>query len=472
MKNDRIRRVVTLASAVVAVLAVSWLLPPAVHNLRKQCPVRPDGVTQAEALPSFARKYDISCSQCHAGFPVLNAYGRQFKMNGFVRDSGGSEGVLKSQDKELSTETMVPWAVIVRSRPMDGGKGSVASQGTQMGGTTSPNTNGFQFQPLNDVDAFIGGGNAARQISFFGELDSNQSNGFTPGIGDVRLGYHPKQYFNVIAARRNFFADDPYQTIVSNESPTIAGRATDLLMSDQKSISGNTMLTFPQQALIVNGQVDLKGDSFLYYAVGATKDSDHGSQGTSPTNANGRVAFDSGKGLMVGAFGSYGEERAAAGFPTGTAAIGGNLGVDAGVGEVQHFQRFGFDALWEAAGFAARGAFVYSNDIDHVAHFSDTNRAAYAELAYYYKRGAMYPFLVPLVRENWYTTFDGTQQFNFITAQVSHYFAPNLKGFVEYSFDTKTGEQGSTTPGDASAGGTIANAPRGNRTSVQFEVGF
>lgn len=469
MRNLRIRRV---AVAALAVLAVSWVLPPAAHRLRRLCPARPDGVAQADALPSFARKYDISCSQCHAGFPVLNAYGRQFKLNGFVRDAGANEGVLKSQDKELSTETMVPWAVIVRSRPIDDGKGSVASQGTQMGGTASPNPNGMQFQPLNDVDAFIGGGNAARQISFFGELDANQAGGFAPAIGDVRLGYHPKPYLNVIAARRNFFGDDPYQTIVSNESPTIAGRATDLLLKDQASITGNSNL-MSQQALIVNGQVELVGDSFLYYALGATKDSDGGSQTVSPTNGNARVAFDTGKGLMIGAFGSRGAERTAA---LGKGAIGGNLGVDAGNGEVQYFERYGIDALYELGGFAARGAFVYTHDKDKMMPAgslatADTNRAAYAELAYYYKRGAMYPFLVPLVRENWYTTFNGSQQFNFVTAQVAHYFAPNLKGFVEYSFDTKTGMQGGDA-GDPSLGGTLARVPRGGRATVQFEVGF
>ena len=466
MKTDRIRRAGALALTLVGVLAVSWLLPPAVHRARQQCPLRPDGVDQADALPSFARKYKMSCSQCHAGFPVLNAYGRQFKMNGFVREPGGTEGVLKSQDNELAMEAMVPWALIVRSRPVDNGKGTVSSQGTQMG-STNANSNGFQFQPLNDVDAFIAGGDAAKHISYLGELDANQGGKFAPSMGDIRAGYHPFAYLNVIAARRNFFADDPYQTIVSNESPTIANRATDLLMQGQGSISGNTNLTMQQMGGL-SGQIDLIGDSFLYYAAAATKDSDGGNQWTSPTNGSGRLAFDTGKGLMIGGFGTYGRERA-----TGVGGIGGNLGVDQGTGQGQteKFQRFGFDALYELAGFAARGAFVYSHDVDDFYAIADTNRAAYAELAYYYKRAALYPFLVPLVRENWYTTYNGTQQFNYVTAQLAHYFAPNLKAFVEYSADTKSALQGGTLA-DPGAGSTLARVPRGNRTTVQLEVGF
>jgi hypothetical protein len=237
-------------------------------------------------------------------------------------------------------------------------------------------------------------------------------------------------------------------------------------MQGQGSISGNTMLTM-QQMMALNGQVDLIGDSFLYYAAAATKDSDGGDQWTSPTNGSGRLAFDTGKGMMVGAFGTYGHER-----PQNVGGIGGGLGVDNLIGSTQQFQRYGVDALCEIAGFAARGAFVYSRDVDSIAGFNDTNRAAYAELAYYYKRGAMYPFLVPLVRENWYSTYNGTQQFNYVTAQLAHYFAPNLKGLIEYSVDTKTGDQGSTTPGDPTGGGLLAQVQRGNRTTLQFEVGF
>ena len=469
MTNPELRRSAARGGLVAAVLAAAWIAPPAVSHLMHRCPVRPDGVEQAEALPSFARKYHMSCNQCHAGYPVLNAYGRQFKMNGFVRDRSGSEGVLKSQDGSLWTEAMTPWAVIVRSRPIDNGRGNMSSQGSQMGGTSGPNPSGFQMQPLNDVDAFIAGGDVARHISYLGDVDANQSNGFTPGMGDIRLGWHPFTWMNVIMARRNFFADDPYQTIVSNESPTIANRATDMLMQGQNSISGNTMLTM-QQLIGVNGQVSLKGDSFLYYAGGVSKDGDSGT-GSYPANGNIRLALDNGNGIMIGTFGSYGEER-----PTTAGGLGGNL-MPGGVGngtELEQFQRGGFDALWEYNNFAARGAFLYSHDYDSVYQLNDTNKAAYAELAYYYKRhGDETPFLVPLVRENWLTTYNGTQQFNYVTAQLAHYFAPNLKGFIEYSVDTKRDYQNSSVlyqPTLAANGATLA--PLGDRVSVQFEVGF
>jgi hypothetical protein len=36
------------------------------------------------AVPSFARQTGMSCSSCHTVFPELNAFGRQFKLNGYT----------------------------------------------------------------------------------------------------------------------------------------------------------------------------------------------------------------------------------------------------------------------------------------------------------------------------------------------------------------------------------------------------
>jgi len=461
-------RKMKFAAAALFVLLAAWVFPPVVSKLRRLCPVRPGGVREAGALPAFSRKYGVSCSQCHYAYPILNGYGRQFKMNGFVREKGSSDGVLKTPDNQLWIEKIFPWALIVRSRPIDNGKGSVANQGTQMGGTASPNPNGFKFEPLNDADFFVAGGDAAKQISYFGEIDANSAGDFSPALGDLRFGWHPYQFANVILARRGFFADDPYQTIASNESPTIANKATDLLMSDQGSISGNA-ITGSQQMAAINGQVNLPGSqAFLYYALGATKDSDLGHQARNPTNGAMRLAFDSGGGMMVGGFGAYGHEGPFADCGAGGACPG--LGFTDNTAKEQ-FLRGGFDGLLEMGALAFRAAFVYLHDGDPAFDgASATDRAAYAELAYAFTlAGQDYPFLLPLIRENWYTTFNGAQQFNYITAHLAHYFRPNVKAFVEYSVDTKRAFQGGTLPAQGSDG---ALAMRGNRATVQVEVGF
>ena len=37
----------------------------------------------ARTLPLFARKYDMPCTQCHMAFPRLNAFGLEFRQNGY-----------------------------------------------------------------------------------------------------------------------------------------------------------------------------------------------------------------------------------------------------------------------------------------------------------------------------------------------------------------------------------------------------
>ena len=39
---------------------------------------------RAKAVPSYARQTGMSCTACHYSFPELNAFGRQFKMNGYT----------------------------------------------------------------------------------------------------------------------------------------------------------------------------------------------------------------------------------------------------------------------------------------------------------------------------------------------------------------------------------------------------
>lgn len=452
----RLKKWMYIAAASYGLLVMAWLLQPMIHTFMHLCPVRPDGVQEAQAVPAFARKYGISCMQCHSAFPVLNAYGRQFKMNGYVRERGSDDGVLQSQDKELWMDKVFPWGIRVKSRPFDNGRETVAN--ADAGG-------GFKMQPLNAINLFVASGDAARHVSFFGEIEAGTEDGFDkPSVGDLKFGYHPFTYLNVILARKGFFNDDPYQTITGDQSPTIAGRATDLGLANQGSISG-TALKADQQTMYTFGRASLPDSAaFLYYAAGATKDdSNTGKQSNSPTNGNLRLAFDTGKGLMVGTFGTYGHQ----GPRDASAFTGGPAGVLA----KQQFMRGGFDVLWEIGDLAARGAFAYLHDGDPSSRGAvATDRAAYAELAYSYQRGdAQYPFLMPLIRENWYTTFNGTQQFNYVTSQVAHYFAPNIKAFAEYSFDTKQGYQNGTLA-NPSVGGNLAL--RGNRGSLQVEVGF
>src|SRR5207244_12971033 len=57
------------------------------------------GVRRAEAIPAFARQYDMQCNACHTRPPRLNRFGEQFHMMGFQIPSAsrpdGLEGSLR-----------------------------------------------------------------------------------------------------------------------------------------------------------------------------------------------------------------------------------------------------------------------------------------------------------------------------------------------------------------------------------------
>jgi hypothetical protein len=44
----------------------------------------------SRALPSFARQMDMQCIDCHTEFPILNQFGRQFKLSGYTLSSDPS----------------------------------------------------------------------------------------------------------------------------------------------------------------------------------------------------------------------------------------------------------------------------------------------------------------------------------------------------------------------------------------------
>src|SRR3970282_2101998 len=71
------------------------------------------GVAQtASAIPAFARKYRVSCQQCHAPVPRLNAFGEAFAANGFEFAVGEPpRDTLATGDALLRLQNDIPRAV-------------------------------------------------------------------------------------------------------------------------------------------------------------------------------------------------------------------------------------------------------------------------------------------------------------------------------------------------------------------------
>jgi hypothetical protein len=163
MKTDRIRRAGVLALAVAGVLAASWVLPPAVHRARRLCPVRQDGVSEAGAYATFARRYGVDCSVCHVSYPQLNETGYKFRTSGYrMPDEIGNEAKWSNWGDNASIKMKVNYTAITANP----------------GSTPSTETNGFA-NTTNGLEVFPIEGAFGKYVAANSEVD------FVNGPGGV-----------------------------------------------------------------------------------------------------------------------------------------------------------------------------------------------------------------------------------------------------------------------------------------------
>jgi len=69
-------------------------------------------LSDAEAIPAFARRYKVSCSLCHNPIPALTAFGEQFAANGYRFASGEAPvDTIATGDELLALPRSLPVAV-------------------------------------------------------------------------------------------------------------------------------------------------------------------------------------------------------------------------------------------------------------------------------------------------------------------------------------------------------------------------
>lgn len=158
--------------------------------------------TNSSAIPAFARKYKTSCSTCHSIYPVLNAFGKAFKANGY-RIPGGDEQFVKDEPASLGAPG---WKKVFPDSiwPSDMPGSSVASFWLSSQFKANPSaaiTN--EFDGLNELYV-LGGGTLGESLSFFAELEiidgGTVPTGFGAALPRAFFQYnHPSHKFNVTA---------------------------------------------------------------------------------------------------------------------------------------------------------------------------------------------------------------------------------------------------------------------------------
>lgn len=95
----------------------------------------------AQAMPAFARQYDVSCNVCHVAYPRLNAFGEQFVANNLRMPNWREKTTVNVNDEMLALPKYLPLALRAQAF-VQGREGEEVEPGVGFTGNDSD----FDFQ--------------------------------------------------------------------------------------------------------------------------------------------------------------------------------------------------------------------------------------------------------------------------------------------------------------------------------------
>jgi hypothetical protein len=145
----------------------------------------------SNAIPTFARKHQMTCSNCHLAWPQLNQLGRTFKEDGY-RFPGNEKTEVISDF--LQWDKHIPLTAVIVSRPYDEQKSDVR-----------------KVRALHEVELMVAG-LLYKNVSGFLEIEAEDEEDFEPEINTGVLGYHPMKALNIQLSYSPVLWADPYDT--------------------------------------------------------------------------------------------------------------------------------------------------------------------------------------------------------------------------------------------------------------------
>jgi len=295
-----------------------------------------------QAMPAFARKYQMSCKVCHAPFPRLKPYGEEFAANGFVlKDKEAPRYYADTGDEKVSLIRNLPVALRVEA---------FASLNHEHGRMLDIST------PY--LIKLLSGGEILRNVSYYFYFFFSER-GKVAGLEDAFLMFNGVLGdLDVIVGQ--FQVSDPLfkgELRLTYESYAIY-KAKPGLSGIDLTYDRGIMLTYG-----LKGGTDLTLEVVNGSGIGDSEANPHGNfDADKYKNVMARVSQDLGASLRVGAFGYLGKERG----PTGQVNELWLAGADATVAlgklelNLQYVERRDDNPsfLFQAAEVATRGAFA------------------------------------------------------------------------------------------------------------------
>ena len=375
----------------------------------------------AQAIPSFAKKHDKDCFECHIAYPTLNDAGRAYKQDGY-RIGTVTEKRPREIDEDLILNNEFPFSTRIIGRPYDKRAGD-------------PN---WKLDALHEGELLIGG-NPHPQISAWLDVEAADDTDWTPELAEGMVGFHPSPLLNIQAGYADIFFSDPYDTLTNGGRRMTVSRKMPL----EFTVGSNTKrLRDPVQQVNINGRLAL-----VYY-LAAVATNNGGAEGDEKDkDVMGRVMVNVMRDTNVGGFYYGGKDLIAPSTTPTTAPF------------EDRFRRYGVDLRHDCrltgASILALNLWSWDNQ-PNVTPGEVTLMAGYVEVL----RPIMVAdhTLVPLARYNWAGSHDDqalAESLRTYTLQVGYYLYDNVKTFAEYT----AAQSGRSNDND-------------NRVTLQFDVVF
>ncbi|GEM_PF-1014512 len=320
----------------------------------------------ANAVPSFARAWNVECSTCHSAAPYLNEVGRDFKEAGYrFREGDGSIVPEAQQHQKISDQlTLEPTSPLAFR---------VKSYLAQYDGDV------VKTRPLHEVE-LLANGNVGEQVAYHIELETEDEDAFVPAASG-RLTWNPSRAINLFGGYTPLFSVDPYNSMaegghrltVAHKAPLDADYGTGLRLRKASQNVG------------IYGRVGP-----LFYVVGGAAPT--GSlEGESPSLGFGRLAFELAPGVAFGGL-----------------LAGGGTSVEDATGGIADYavMRAGGDFNAELGDLIIDGLFIAAGDGSSVGD-NGWNLAGDLELLYTVHGAHASPVFLPLVRLDWTQAANG-----------------------------------------------------------------
>lgn len=360
----------------------------------------------SEAIPAFARKTNMACSTCHTAWPVLNAFGRQYKEHGYR--FGHLEVPNKTISKDLKWDETLPVSVMLIARPYDKKK-----------------TGKTKLRALHEVELMIGGPMGEKFSGFFeieAEDEFTNDLGLDTSIPAAALSYNHSEGINLQFSYGSITMFDPYNSYTADRRMT---RGTNSTISQRFGGADNGgTLSSSRQNVALYGRAANK----FFYGVAISGDAGD-AEGVDGNTVTARVAFDVMPSLTVGALAISGTANAASAYYSFDSDTG--LSVFNAATPERKYSRTGIDIQSEINGLTINAVALSAKDDNTTATATVKNNAFYVQALYSIKDGVRTTW-APLVRYDSYEKSGGSEKVNELTLGLNYYLTENVRSMLEF----------------------------------------